>query len=179
VSGLVFRSNLPEFTRQLRQIKQEFRSKVVRSANVASGGVLRAAVKAQIGQGDSPRSRTGTLRASVYLKRSRRSTSGAERHYVGVRGRAVQRKRKGQSVSVGGAFYWRFLEGGWYPRGPGRGLRGGNRSRAAQRERSAAAGARFVKRPFIQPAFERARGTAVDAFFNRMAREVTKLNAKR
>lgn len=177
MSGVIFRTNLPDFNRQLRQVKQEFRSKSVRNANGAAGAVLRSAVKRQVGQGQGPKSRTGTLKASVYLKRSRRSTGGAERHYVGVRGKAVVRKRKGQAVSVGGAFYWRFLEGGWYPRGPGKKLRGGDRSRALQRQRNAAAGAKFVQYRFIQPAFEQARGRAVDAFFKRMNRELVRLNA--
>lgn len=179
MTGVVVRTNLPDFKRQLTALGVEFERKAVRSSTLAAASVLRAAVKRQIISGGKPQTRTGALMNAVYVKRSRRSTRGAERYFVGVRGKTVTRKRKGQTVTQAGAFYWRFLEGGWIARGPGQKISGGERTRSLKRERLRASGAKFYRYPFIQPAFEEARGQATDVFFRRMAAQINKLNAKR
>ena len=77
---------------------------------------------------------------------------------------AVQSLDVKRSGRVPDPFYWRFLEKGWIPRGRGRKFRGGTRSRALQRERALAGGARRVSHPFFMPAFRIADTVALDAF---------------
>lgn len=171
---LILRTNLPDFKRQMDRVKLEVQRKSVRSATAAAAAVIRSVVKSQAAMPKSPtsrRPRTGRLASAVYAAYNRRrSTAGRVAFTVGVRSGSRQ-KRIGRD-----AFYWRFLEGGWIPRGPGQALRGGNRSKAVQRDRLRRSGATFVQYPFIAPAFASSRGRAVDAFEKRMEREVRKLN---
>jgi len=172
---VVLKTNMPDFKRQMAALSVDVQRKAVRSAMFAASGVLRAAVKAKAAEPKSPtskRPRTGTLARAVYAVRNRRGSSrGTEMFVVGVRSgrRAAKTGRD--------AFYWRFLEGGWIPRGPGGALRGGTRSKRLQRQRAVAGGAKVVQYPFIRPAFEIARGRAVESFERRMAREIAKLSA--
>lgn len=174
---VVLKTNLPDFKRQMKQLSLDVQRKAVRSAMFAACGVLRAAVKAKAAEPKSPkprRPRTGTLARAVYMVRNRRgSTKGTEAFVVGV--------RSGRKAAKTGrdAFYWRFLEAGWIPRGPGQALRGGDRSKRLQRQRAVAGGAKVVQYPFIQPAFVMARGRAIEVFEKRMDREIQKLSARR
>lgn len=146
-------TNLPDFQRDLAALGQRVQRRVATRAARAAGRVFREAAKAL-----APR-RTGALARGLYVGRSRRSTRSTLVFTVGVR----SGKRAGKR---GDPFYWRFLEGGWIPSG-GKRRRGGLRSRALQRERALAAGARRVSHPFLDPAF-RQRGAQALAEFNRV-----------
>jgi hypothetical protein len=91
-----------------------------------------------------------------------------ERYVVGA--------RSGRKAGAKGrdAFYWRFLEGGWIPRGQGQRLRGGTRRRALERERLLKGGARRVAYPFLAPAFASGQGAAVAAFYAKIEQRIAR-----
>lgn len=93
---------------------------------------------------------------------------------VGVRATNVQTK------SGIDPFYWRFLERGWVPRGPGQRFKGGPRRRKLERDRAIAAGAQEItKYRFLKPAFEAAGTRALDAFNKAVADGIAKENGSR
>lgn len=167
-------SNLPDFKRQMAGLRIDLQAKAVRRATAAAAGVLRAAAARAAALPMSPtstRRRTGTLARAIYMARNRRtSTRGAERYIVGVRsGRRAAKSNRD-------AFYARFLEGGWIPRGPGNRIKGGRRRKALERSRLAG---RKVQYPFMAPAFAANTGRAVTAFVQRMEREIKRLGVAR
>lgn len=167
-------SNLPDFKRQMAHVSLELQGKAVRRATAAAAGALRAeGVRGAAAPKATPaaRPRTGTLVRAVYMTRNRRtSTKGAERYLVGVRqGRKAARTGRD-------AFYARWLEGGWIPRGPGQRIRGGARRKALERSRLAG---RRVAYPFFQDRMKAGSSRAVEAFIRRLDREVKRLGAIR
>lgn len=166
---ITVRTNLPEFKSQIDRSGKEF-VEIVRSASRSAAREIAKEVRRF-----APR-HTGRLRQAVVIKRARRVPRGTVQYIVGIRqgfsNQHLQRIRKGQKTSVNlDAFYWRFLEGGWMPRGPGNKLLGGrfgNRRKALERSRLRAGGARFVRHPFIGPAFSSASGRALSAFYRAM-----------
>jgi HK97 gp10 family phage protein len=165
---VVVRSNLPEFKRQLDTIKVDMQRRAVRRATAAVGRIFRNEAKriSPVLQTMRKHRVMGALRKNIIVKRSRYQRVGAERYFVGVRSGKVSQRASGDP------FYWRFLEGGWMPRGAGRRLKGGNRSRALQRSRSRSAGGSFVQFPFLAPAFNSKRTEALQAFSDAIARAV-------
>jgi hypothetical protein len=167
-------SNLPDFKRQMAHLSLELQGKAVRRATAAAAGALRAeGVRAAAAPKATPpaRLRTGTLARAVYMTRNRRtSTKGAERYLVGIR-----QGRKAARIGRD-AFYARFLEGGWIPRGPGQRIAGGRRRKALERSRLAS---KRVQYPFFQSAMKAGSGRAVDVFVRRLEREVKRLGAIR
>lgn len=159
--SIVVRTNLPDFKRQLDRIGQDFRRRAVRNALASMGRIFRDAAKAQAPVLRTPVERRviGALRNNIIVKRSKFQKAGAERYYVGVRSGKQATRRTG-----GDPFYWRFLEGGWIPRGPGQKLKGGTRSRALQRSSLREGGANFVQYPFLKPAFDAQQQRALAAF---------------
>lgn len=103
----------------------------------------------------------GALRRAIVVARSKQRQRGLVAYFVGVRASTAQ-KRRGADP-----FYWRFLEGGWTPRGRGQRLQGGVRARALQRRRAAAAGARTYRVPFLEPAYRSGATAALSAFTSR------------
>ncbi len=167
-------SNLPDFKRQMAGVRLDLQGKAVRRATAAAAGVLRAtaAREAAAPKATPPaRLRTGTLARAVYMTRNRRaSTKGAERYIVGVRsGRRAAKSNKD-------AFYARFLEGGWIPRGPGQRIRGGRRRKALERRRLSS---KRVQYPFMAPAFRAGQARAIEVFVQRMEREVQRIGLAR
>lgn len=163
-----------DFARQLEAIKADFRKKAVRGALRSAAGVLRRAVVAFAPQQQQPTKGRipGTLKRAVYAARSRHGVSGvSERYFIGIR-QGVRARKTNRD-----AFYWFFLEHGWAPRGPGKALRGGARTKALQRRRAAEAGARFVRYPFIAPAFKLAQGAAQDRFEEGIEKAVRRYSA--
>jgi HK97 gp10 family phage protein len=163
--------NATEFRQQLDVLAKDIREKAVDAAVRAAAQVFRKAVaeKAPVLKEDTKNRVAGTLKRAIYLKRSKRSTSGARRYFVGIRScrKAAKSKRD--------AFYWRFLEAGWMPRGPGGGLRGGARTRALQRRRNLMAGHKRVQVEFIEPAFKAAKGEAEAKFRSAMEKYLAKV----
>lgn len=166
------RTNLPDFRRQLAEVDRKTRTKVVRAALRAAGSIFRKHVRTAAPVLKRPEQHrvAGALKAAIYVGRARRSAPGNERFFVAVRsGKKYAKKGKGDP------FYWRFLEAGWIPRGPGQKLKGGERSRALQRKRLRASGAKTVRYPFFEPGFKSGGQEALNAFNARMDRDFTAL----
>jgi HK97 gp10 family phage protein len=176
-------TNLPDFKRQLRDVSIEMQRKAARNATAAAASVFRAAARRTAAApkaeniagpmvyGFRKRKRTGTLARAVYMAYNRRKSSrGTVTFTIGVRA------GKGAAKRGTDAYYWRWLEGGWRPRGRKGALKGGNRSRALQRSRS---GIAEISYPFIAPAFKQSGASALNAFNKRMALEIKRLQAIR
>lgn len=163
---IVVRTNLPDFRRQLAGLGDRMQKNVVRSAARAAAAVYRDAARqvAPLLRVPDKRRMPGALRRSIYSG-TRRGSPGVVEAFVGVRGK----RTVGRGQRVIDAFYGRFLEFGWIPRGPGQRFRGGTRTRALLRERALKAGATRQRHPFLEPAFRRASGAALQAFNERMA----------
>lgn len=168
--------NLPDFKRQMARFGQEFERRTVRSATNAAGQVFKKIMIAEVPvlkrtdrRKKNPRV-PGTLQKAIYVARSKRSTKGAERYSVSFR-------KGGKAAKTGrDAFYGRFLQLGWVPRGPGKALRGGRRSKALQRSRSA--GIKIIKYRFIGPTFQRGAAAALATFNKRISTRIAKESRK-
>lgn len=177
--SIVIRDNLPDFKRQLDRVSVELQQRSVRRSASAMARLVRDAVKRAAGLPKSPKAtkpRTGTLEAAVYALRNRRtSTRGAERWLVGIRqGRKeVTNRRTGAKRRLPDAFYARFLEFGWIPRGRGKAIRGGNRRKRLERERL---NDRKVSYPFFANAYQGVQSRALDTFVRAMTKEVARLD---
>lgn len=170
---ITVKHNLPDFKAQMQELGRKF-IPVARAASLAAARVFVKAVRRF-----APKD-TGRLRRAVVIKRARRVARGAVHYIVGIRQGAsqqrIQRKRKGQKVEVNlDAFYWRFLEGGWIPRHSSNAMRGGRRTKALQRRRALASGAKVVRHPFIAPAFNSVSGKALGEFYGKLDEGTKKL----
>lgn len=166
MNDIEFRTNLPDFRAQLRAIGNDFQRRAVRSATGAAATVFKQIViaRAPVLKPENRRVGriTGTLKRNVIVTRSRRlSGNGVEVYTVTV--------REGKKSKFVDAFYWRFLEGGWIPRGPGKRIFGGKRRRAIERKRL---GSGRVEYPFIAPAFAAGHDAALAAFNARIAKKI-------
>ena len=172
--GIEIKIDASRFAKELKAFGSEFEIKAVNAGTHAAATIFKKAVidKApRLAYGTKWRA-SGTLQKAVYAKKSKRSTSGAIRYFVGIRASKADQKKKRD------AFYWYFLEHGWLPRGRKGGLKGGKRSKALQRTRLRAAGHNFVQMQFIEPAFKAAEGKAVQAFEKTITRYLAKANKK-
>jgi HK97 gp10 family phage protein len=169
---LIVRDNLPAVRAQMREFGLDFERRVVRSATNAAAQVIKRLAKQNAPVlKETRRGRVaGALRAAIYVGRDRRVSRGTERQFVSV-------KAKGSNKLA--PFYWRFLESGWIPRGPGKKFTGGERTRSLKRSRALAGGARRIAYPFIAPSFSSGQGAAINAFYARIAARIEKENAKR
>jgi HK97 gp10 family phage protein len=162
--------NLPDFRRQLRELGERVEKRVVRNATRAAARVFRDAARAEapVLAEPNPRRVAGALRRGIYAGPSKvRRGRGIVAFYVGVRASKTARK------TARDPFYWRFLEAGWIPRGPGQRIQGGTRRKALERTRTAG---RRIARPFLATAFRRAQGAAVAAFNARIESELATLS---
>lgn len=179
---ITVRDNLPDFKRQLDRVSNEMQSVAVRASSRKAAQIIARSMKAVAGGRLSPKAdparRTGNLVAAIYSFRNRRdSTRGAERFLVGVRTGKKIVLRRGQKTQLPDAFYAKFLERGWIPRGRGQAITGGERTRALKRERLLSSGqARRISYPFMQRAFNASQGGAINAFVREMTKQVAKLD---
>ena len=172
------RTNLPDFKLQLARFSADFQRKTVKSALSAAAAVYKklAVAKAPVLNAFTPKRKKdpripGNLRKAIYSTRSRsKSRAGVETYFVSFR-----RGLKGEKRD---AFYGRFLELGWQPRGPGHKLRGGDKSRALQRARNFAAGAKRYRYAFLEPAFQQGGAAAIRAFTIRIEKRIAQENQK-
>lgn len=174
------RTNLPDFKLQLARFSADFQRKTVKSALSAAATVYKklAVAKAPVlnalkySRKKNPRI-PGLLRKAIYATRSRsKSGAGVEAFVVSFR-KGVKAAKTGRD-----AFYGRFLELGWIPRGPGQKLKGGDRSRALQRSRNTAGGAKKYRYAFLEPAFKQGGAAAIRAFTIRIEKRIAKENQK-
>lgn len=170
---MIIKTNLPDFRAQMQKLGKDFIPLAAASARAAAREIAKEVRR------HAPRD-TGRLRGAVVIKRARRVPRGSVQYIVGIRqGKSqqrIQRKRKGQKVSVNlDAFYWRFLESGWVPRRPKEALRGGRRTKSLQARRARSAGARQVRHPFIAPAFRSSQGRALSTFYSTLEQSTQKL----
>lgn len=158
--GVTVKVNIPDFKRQLLALGQRMEKNIVRRGIRAAGSVFVDEARRRAPALREPRKGrvAGALKRAIRSV-SRRSPRGIVKQSVGVRATSVQSK------SGIDPFYWRFLEGGWIPRGPGQRFKGGTRRRRLERERAIAAGAQeIIKYRFLKPAFEASGPRALDAF---------------
>lgn len=169
--GVIIKTNLPDFKKQLDALAYKFQRNYMLSATNAAAQQFKKAVVANAPILKKPDTRkknprlAGTLRRAIYVWRRRDPVAGTVMYSVSWRKGKAQRNAKGGSRD---AFYGRFLELGWTPRGPGRRFEGGVRRRRLARERAIAAGARTVKLPFLVPGFQAAQSRALEAFNQKM-----------
>lgn len=161
--------NIPDFKRQLLALGQRMEKNIVRRGVRAAGAVFVAEARRRAPVLREPRKGrvAGALQRAIRSV-SRRGERGVVKQSVGVLATRAQAK------SGVDPFYWRFLEGGWLPRGPGRRLKGGKRRRALERERAIAGGGRIVSYPFLKPAFESTGSRALAAFNQAVADGIAK-----
>lgn len=177
MNDIQIRFDIPDFRQQLKAIGSDFERKTIRSATGAAATVFKrlAVARAPVLKTENRRRGriAGTLKRSIISGRSRReSKNGVEVYRVTV---PAQDKRNTRFVRLD-AFYWRFLEGGWMPRGPGRSLKGGNRSRDLQRRRAIAGGSSKVQYQFFAPAFSAGQGQALAVFNARIEKKIADYN---
>lgn len=179
--GVVTKTNLPEFKRQLKEFGFDMERKVFRNATAAAARVFRGHVmrilqrprKSDPKKGVPP----GTLRRAIYVKRARNIPRGTEHYFVGVRQGREAQKRKGGSAD---AFYWRLVETGHLIRPRGQKIQGGRRSARLQRSRLNASGAKRVPAyPYLAPAFQQGQLQALAKFNESVQARIDKENAKR
>lgn len=179
-NSITVRTNLPEFKRELQALGQRIERQIVRRSIRAAGTVFAKEAKRIAPVLDrailTPKKTRipGALRAAIRVASSRKSRKLTPVASVFVKATAKQVKRGADP------FYWRFLEAGWIPRGPGQRFKGGPRRRALERERALASGAtKITKYRFLQPAFQAKKNEALDAFIKAMNEGIAKENAKR
>lgn len=179
-NSITVRNNLPEFKRELVALGQRVERNITKNALRAAGRVFAAEAKRiapVLNRAILTPKRTripGALRAAIRVASSRKSRKLTPVQTVGVRASKAQTKRGADP------YYWRFLEGGWIPRGPGQRFKGGKRRRAVERERALRSGAtKITKYNFLKPAFDRKKQEALDAFIKSMSDGIVKENLKR
>lgn len=182
---ILVRSNLPEFSAALREISADLQQKAVAGATRAAATIFlrRARADAPTLQPNGkkkrldPRRQAGMLKRAMYVSKSKRVRGqGAVRYFVAVRGGSSRRVNR-KSGAVTDAFYWRFQEAGWIPRGPGQKLKGGDRSRALARARTASR--KVPGKWFIRDAFKGQQQPAIDAFYVRLDAAIRRYNLKK
>ena len=164
-------TNEQEFKRQLNALKREMA--VIAQAATRAGAVNTAKAVRRFAPKD-----TGRLRRAVVVKRMRRVPKGEVGNIVGIRqGRGAVRvsRRKGKlKVSDLDAFYWRFLEDGFYPAKGGKAFTAGRRRRELERKRRAARGDKLIRIPFLARAFEATSQSSLRAIERRFDQELAK-----
>lgn len=182
--GVSVRVNLTQFQDQIRALKLQMQKNAVRAAaNAGAQEFVKAVRRAapRLRKAVPKRPDPGRLRKAIYKYRTRNPPPGEVIFNISFRkGKAEQKvtvKRKGGTAVINrDAFYGKFLEEGYTPRGPGQAVwrlaSVGTKGRFAGRvqARRAAERARLrairgvVKRPFLLPGFNAARDAATKAF---------------
>lgn len=159
----------------LRDLDRSMRRKVLKAALRSAARVIQSDAKsrAPVLQVPTPRRVPGTVKRSIVVRASklarRKNMLGV---YVTVKASKARVKKDGRQDP----FYFRFLEEGWIPRGPGRGLRGSDRKKRAVRAQDAG---RKVQRPFLGPALQAKSQAAVQAFEREVLPAIAKFNRRK
>lgn len=159
----------------LRDLDRSMRRKVLKAALRSAARVIQSDAKsrAPVLQMPTPRRVPGTVKRSIVVRASklarRKNMVGV---YVTVKASKARVKKDGRQDP----FYFRFLEEGWIPRGPGRALRGSDRKKRAVRAQDAG---RKVQRPFLGPALQAKSQAAVQAFEREVLPAIAKFNRRK
>jgi hypothetical protein len=169
--GVSVKVDIPDFRRQLAEVEQRMRRRVVTGAIRDAAKVFQRAAKqrAPVLRKPDPRRIPGRLRESIVIARVR-GVRGAVALRVVPRSRRATTRRAAADVP----FYWVFLEGGWIPRGPGQRIAGGTRRKARERARTSY---RRVQFPFLVPAFQSSQGAALSAYNAGIERRLAQVQA--
>lgn len=169
--GVSVKVDIPDFRRQLAEVEQRMRRRVVTGAirDAAKVFLNAARQRAPVLRKPDPRRIPGRLRESIVIARVRGGRSKFALRVV-PRSRKETSRRAAASVP----FYWVWLEGGWIPRGPGQRVRGGERARSRERARSSY---RRVQYPFLGPAFQSSQGAALAAYNAGIFRRIREIQA--
>lgn len=159
----------------LRDLDRKMRFKVLRNALRAAARVIQtdAKTKAPVLQTPTPKRNPGTVRRSIVVRASRLAR---RKNMVGVYVTVKASKARKQKDARNDPFYFRFLEEGWIPRGPGHALKGSDRKKRAAR---AASTARRYQYPFLGPALQAKSTQAVQAFEQSVLPEIAKANKRK
>lgn len=177
-------TGLGDLKANFKKLGEAMERRVAR-AMVASGGAVLKKEAKQLAQVYGLK-RTGALLKNIVIKRESAAPAGTAQYNLGVRhGRNLTKKQKtvGASLKRNRAgrvqvrykddpFYWRYLEFGWIPRGPGQSLKGGAKRKAEARK--ASSGRKIPGRSFIEKALTNKRQQAIDAMAERLQRELDK-----
>ena len=169
--GVKVTIDLPDFRRQLREVEKRFRNRAVSQGARDAARVFRDGARqaAPVLRTRDPRRLPGVLRTAITVARSKKR----ERGLIAVS--VIVRAGKGRRGTARDPFYWRFLEAGWIPRGPGRRAASTGRQRNAERD----AGRGRVAYPFLAPAFRSRQGAAVSAFNRGVERRLAEVQGVR
>ena len=171
---------LKELQDALYQLPVNIAKNVLRGSVLAGGGIIRDQAKlnapvytGEVAQGHPP---PGTLKRSVYVKHiPDRSNSFKQVYFVGVRkGKKYQKQGKGGKLSQD-AFYASWVEFGHYYAPPGKhGFATRKKAmNAVSLDGGGVTGARFVMpQPFMRPAFESKKQSAVKAIKDYLATRI-------
>ncbi len=173
------KSNLPEFSAALKTIREDMQQKAVATATRAAATVFLKTARQNAPRLQEPRKGrvAGMLARALYVSKSKRVRGqGAVRYFIAVRGGSSRRVNR-KSGTVTDAFYWRWQEAGWIPRGPGQKIRGGRRTQALTRSRLQ--GKKIPGRWFIRDAFKSQQQAAIDAFYARLDAAIRRYNAQK
>lgn len=153
--------------KKLADIDMELRERALRGATFAGAAIIckQAIANApyytgEVSQGHPP---PGTLKNSIIVKRIEELAGPYKQTYYIT----VRRGKVGSSVD---AYYAHMVEYGHFVRQSGGAMKGGAKSKAAQRVAMAIAGAKFIPaQPFMRTAFEMRKNEAVRAIETKLA----------
>jgi hypothetical protein len=175
MSDLIVRTNIRDFTVDLRALGDRITKRVARNAVAAAARVILPIARRRAPSLKNPKEKRrvpGTLKAGIYVQRVKRIDGGLS---AGISVRSPRSARFTKRFGLQFPFYWRFLEGGWIPRGPGRRLKGGDRRKREQRSASTGGRRQF---PFLAPALQEGGPAALRKFEEIMAKGIAREQAK-
>lgn len=167
---IIFRTNLPEVRAELLKFGGEIAPKILRGATAAATGVFK-----KLAIANAP-SRSGRLRRSIYMVRIREeSGNGAEVYRIGVR------SGKRHQAKDNDAFYWRWVEEGYWRRPPWSSTGLGINTIRVQRKRDKLSGraTRVEGQEYLARAFREGNAAAIKRFYGVVERRIARENKKR
>lgn len=176
MSDISLRTNIKDFNADLRALGDRITKRVVRSAVAAGARVIVPIARRLAPVLKNPKEKRrvpGTLRDGIYAQRVKPIDGGLS---AGVSVRSPRSARFRKRAGLQFPFYWRFLEGGWIPRGPGKRLRGGDRRKREQRAASPGGRRQF---PFLAPALKEGQPAVLRKFDEVMTKGIAREQEKR
>lgn len=167
---VTIRTNLPEVRAELLRLGVDTIPKILRGATASATGVFK-----KLAIANAPY-RSGRLRRAIYMVRIREeSGKGAEVYRIGVRSGKKQQKNNRD------AFYWRWVEEGYWRRAPGSNLDRGKHTIRLQRKRDRLSGraTRVEGQEYLARAFREGNAAAIKRFYDVVERRIARENKKR